>query len=432
MQGSKLGLLLGIAWLAVFFGCSPKKNVETTSVEDAKKKISEIASGGQSQAAPNSVFTHPIDLEPEGRKFRKAARALDMNDFETATKIAEELSQAHPQFRPLATAIQAILLVKQGKLDEGMKLAEELSTLQVMQPEAYVIAGEVFHRQNRLNEATGAFTSALQQNPQHVRAHMWLGAVYYDTGAMGLANKHLREAAELDPSEVNALMLSAKIHQDYEQYDEAVIDYRKVLERISSEDKKLPFRVKLAECLSELRKLDEALEVLKDCQEVPAVLACRATISEAKGEFEPAMKLARQALAINPENQTAGMVLGRISLTERNWELAKQTLQPLVKALPYDHESRLLLGRALVGAGETEAGQAEIKRATELKDAFLQFAKLHEEAIRLPKDAPLRIELGKLAETLGKQELAKTWYQAALGLDANNVEALEGMKRLEK
>lgn len=425
-------LALGLAVGLCLTGCKPAPTAPSNkTVDDAKRKISEIASAGAAPAN-TTVFTHPIDLEPEGRKYRVATRALDMNDFETAQKIGEELSHAHPQFRPLATAIQALQMVKQGQLDQALTLAEELTTLKVMQPEAFVIAGEVFHKQNRLTEATNAFSNAITQNPQHVRAHMWIGAVYYDTGAMGLANEHLRKAAALDPTEVNALLLSARIHQDYEQYDEAVIDYRQVLDRMTAEEKKLPVRVKLAECLSELRKLDEALEVLMPCATVPAVTARRAAIAEAKGEFEQAEKLSREVLSVNPGNQVAGMVLGRISLTERKWKQAQEVLEPLVNASPFDHEPRLLLGRALVGGGDTAAGQTQIKQATELKDAFLKFAKLHEEAIRLPEDAALRIELGKLAETLGKPDLARTWFKAALGLDANNAEAQEGLKRLTK
>ncbi len=89
-------------------------------------------------------------------------------------------------------------------------LAENISTVPVMQAEAYVIAGEVFQRQNRLLEAIGAFENAIAIHPDHVRANRWLGAVYYDTGSMRLATKHLRKTSELDPSDVNSLLLSPR------------------------------------------------------------------------------------------------------------------------------------------------------------------------------------------------------------------------------
>ncbi len=43
----------------------------------------------------------------------------------------------------LAEAIAGLMLVKQGKYDEAIAIAENISAVPVMQAEAYVIAGEV-------------------------------------------------------------------------------------------------------------------------------------------------------------------------------------------------------------------------------------------------------------------------------------------------
>ncbi len=409
----------------LFPGCKSKEDSQAT-----RQKISELAGNSDEKPVDTSVFTHPIDHEPEGRQYRAAARALDQGDMETATKIRDSLKNAAIHFQPLATAIDALIAVKQGRLDQALRMAEEISALQIMQPEAYVIAGEVFQLQNRLSEARNAFENALSQNPQHVRAHLWIGSIYYDTGAMRLATIHLRKAAELEPREVNALLLSGKIFQDYEQFEEAIVDYRKALEAVSGEDKKIAVSVKLAECLSELRKLDEAKAMLQSLPGTPNVLAERAKIEETLGNFAQAMDLAKQSIALKPDHPLANLILGRIALAERRWQDAKTFVEPLVSQQPFDHESRLILGRAMVGLGQTEAGQSEIKRATELKDKFLRFADLHQDAIQKPEDAALRVDLGRLAEELGKPELARTWYRAALGLEPENALAAEGLKRL--
>ncbi len=410
-------------------------DVSLASAGDTGGEPSSLAEG-TSESAPSAagsgVFSHPIDQEPQGMQFREATRALDAGDFEKAEKIRLELKNSTPQFQPLATAIEALMLVKRGQLDQALRMAEDLSTLQVMQADSYVIAGEVFQIQNRLLEATNAFANALELNPEHVRAHLWIGALYYDTGAMRLATTHLRKAAELEPNEINALLLSAKIFQDYEQFNDAILDYRLALERITNEKLALNVKVRLAECLCEIRELEQAHQVLEQAPEVPAVLACRAAIAEANADFAKASELSRKALSVNPANSVAGMVLARIQLTERKWSEAQQVLETLVEASPYDHEPRLLLGRALVGAGDEARGQEEIQRATTLKDNFLKFADLHQEAIRNPEDANLRVELGVLAESLGKNDLARTWYRAALGLEAKHPQALEGLKRLNQ
>ncbi|MEO8272083.1 MAG: tetratricopeptide repeat protein, partial [Aureliella sp.] len=129
---------------------------------------------------------HPIDAIAEGKRYRLATAALDRGDFETAEAIRKELTNS-AQYHSLASAIQALIWIKQGKHAEALKAAEEISAIEIMQAEAYVLAGEIFLRENRLAEATDAFQEALARNSRHARAHRWLGVLYYDTGAMRLA-----------------------------------------------------------------------------------------------------------------------------------------------------------------------------------------------------------------------------------------------------
>ena len=414
-------------------GCPDRKPAVDKTAETAKARISEIAaSQPQNKQAPSPASvegTHPIDQVPQGKRFRQAAAAVDRGDFNEAERIGSEL-EADSQYNVLSSAIQGLILVKKGHLDEALRIAEEISTVPVMQSEAYVIAGQVFQRQNRLNEALDAFQNSLRLNPQHLRANLWLGAIYYDTGAMRLATNHLRKAAELDPSEVNSLLLSAKIFKEYEQFDEAIRDYRELLTRSLKNDAQLLVRISLTECLIALRDLPEARITLQDCAESPRVLATRSAIEELAGDNSAALKLAQSVLQQLPLDRAAGLIAGRILLVQRDWNEALPLLERLTKSLPYDHEPRLLYGRALVGSGDVVGGEKEIEKATQLKDTFLKFADLHQEAIKRPQDASLRVEIGRLAEQLGKLELARNWYRAALGLDQQNSDAEAALKRM--
>ena len=42
----------------------------------------------------------------------------------------------------------------------------------------------------------------------------------------------------------------------------------------------------------------------------------------------------------------------------------------------------------------------------------------------------MRLELGKLAEDIGKPEIAATWYQAVLTIDSQNQQALLALERV--
>lgn len=379
-----------------------------------------------SQAAATQ---HPIDAIAQGQRYRQATSALDRGDFETAQSIRLGLA-GDPQFSPLASAIQALILIKQAKYPEALKIAEDISAIEIMQPEAYVLAGEIFLRENRLTEATDAFQRALELNPRHARAHRWLGVLYYDTGAMRLATDELRAAAAEDTEDTNSLLLSGKIFQDYEKFNEALEDFQAALQRTEVQPAKTLIALRVAECLAQLRRLEEARQILEGLPPLPGVLATRAVVAESGGDFEQATQLAKQSLEIDPTNQTASLLLGRIYITDRQWDLALPLLEKLVQKHRHDHESHLLYGRALVGSGNREQGQQEIELATQLKDTFLKFADLHQDAIASPRDTAIRLELGQSAERLGKPELALSWYRAVLGLEPNNQAAQAAIERL--
>lgn len=432
-MGKLLRLIILAPCVLTCAGCRDSKPAGDPISATAKAKISEIAaSPAQNIEVPGIAPVdgiHPIDQVPQGKRFRQASAAVDRGDFNEAERIGSELA-ADSQYNVLSSAVQGLILAKKGNLDEALRIAEKISTVPVMQSEAYVIAGEVFQRQNRLNEALDAFQNALKLNPRHVRANLWLGAIYYDTGAMRLATNHLRKAAELDPVDVNSLLLSAKIFKEYEQFDEAIRDYRELLTRSLKNDVQLLVRINLAECLIAIRDLGEARITIQNCMESPKVLATRSAIEELAGDNSAALELAQSVLNQSPSDRAAGLVAGRILLVQRDWNVALPLLERLTKSLPYDHEPRLLYGRALVGSGDKVRGESEIGKATELKDTFLKFADLHQEAIKRPKDAVLRVEIGRLAEQLGKLGLAQNWYRAAVGLDDQNAEAAAALKRM--
>ncbi|MEZ6135519.1 MAG: hypothetical protein R3C53_11475 [Pirellulaceae bacterium] len=135
-------------------------------------------------------------------------------------------------------------------------------------------------------------------------------------------------------------------------------------------------------------------------------------------------------MELSPQNRTARLILGRVYVTQRNWSEAIDQLRGLVESDAYDHEPRLLLGRALVGSGDTERGRQEIEAATDLKNTFLKFADMHQEAITKPTEASIRIELGQLAEKLGKFKLASTWYQLLWGW-MQTMHSHDALKRLQ-
>lgn len=418
-------LLLGI-------GCGESSDRSPPPAERTRQPQSATAEGAPDPAPPPTATTSsdPIDQLEEGHLYRRALEALDEGDDARAEEIRRRLA-SHPQYAVLAEAIVATALAKQGSHAEALRVAEQISTVPVMRAEAFMIAGEVFRAQGRWSEAIGAFRSALDIHPQHRRAHRWLGALYHDTGAMQLAISHLRNAADLDPSDYRVLRLAGLINYEYQNFEEAVRDYRRALERSPPQQMEIEIRLELADSLRELRQSDTALAILEPCRKSADVLAMRAACHEAGGDLQLALDAAQRAVELAPRHPQANFILGRIYLSERAWEKALPHLRTAVEMSPTDHEPRFLLGRALLQTGDAEEGQEQLERSTELKELFLEMAELHIRAIEHPDDASLRVQLGKLAEQLGRPSLALTWYRAALGLQPADAEAAQAIERLQ-
>ena len=431
-------LLAGIL-LVSFTGCwqvnHDVNDSNTTDVEpsdnDAEETQAETASPEEDLEVEQAtiVSNSVIDTTQEGAKYRRALAAIDEGQFGIAENLQDEIRQ-HPTYGVLGDSIEAILLVKDNKYDKAMSIAERLSALQVMQPESHMIAGDVFRARGAWTDAIRCYNNAVGMNPGLARAHRWLGVMYYDTGAMQLATRHLRTVANIDVKDYRVLRLAGLIQYEYEDFRSAVVDYRRALRRSPPEALATQIRLELADCLRQLRRFDQAIETLAACPQNAVVEARQAQVLESQGDTAAAEKAARKSLELDKTNRTANLVLGRICLSNRQADEAAKLLQTAVERDPYDHESRILLGRALIQSGQQEAGKAEVLRSTELKEQFLEMAKLHVAASDNPEDVGVRIQLAELNESRGQKRLAATWYRAAIGLDPNNRKAAEGLKRL--
>ena len=430
--------ILAVSYSLVFLlGCEPASKQGTIVVppspsQETATSLDRTAQSPitQSVTTQSLIAQHPIDQLPEGKRYRIATKALDSNELATVREIANELLQSN-DYAALGQALEGFLLVRSGKLDDAMSVAERLSEIQVMQAECYLIAGEVFAKRLQFLAAIDAFSNAQRNDPSNIRAHRWLAVIYHDTGAMNLATEHLRMVAKLDPTDFRSLRFSGLIHREYEKFEDSVTDYRDALTRNPPAKVADEVRLELAESLLKLRKLEEVKETLASITSKSASRsALLAETLETAGQTEEALASAKEAIGMDSNHLRGSLVLGRLYNGNRQWEQCIDCLQPIVAKYPGEHEPMFLLGRAMISSGKDEEGKRFLAESKRLKDIFLKFSELNAEAVKRPQDVALRIVLGQLAEELQKLGIARTWYLAALGLDPSNPEAKEALTRL--
>jgi tetratricopeptide (TPR) repeat protein len=142
-------------------------------------------------------------------------------EIQEALKLKPDLEQAH---RALG-----FLMLHQDKPDAAAKEFREAVRLDPDEPVALALLAQCYATRGEWLEAVSCSQAARRLNPvsASVRAH--LGFVYAKQGERTNALLELREAASLDPKEVNALLMSAQAYDHLHEIRLAVEHYEKFL-----------------------------------------------------------------------------------------------------------------------------------------------------------------------------------------------------------
>ena len=366
-------------------------------------------------AAAGVVWWLVTRPEPRANSFQEGLTALRADDLPTARRCLQELSKA-PENASCARLLRAALLLKRGYFVPALNELEHLHEEPELKFQALLLSGEAWHRIGRHVEAQAALQDALKIDRDAVDAHRWLGASYYDLGAIHQAVYHLKRTADLDPADQRPLRLLGLIHKDYERFEEAIDFYSQSLSRKSDQPDWIQVRLELATCQVKLRRHREALQTLGPCPNSVAVIVLRADCQYAVGETESAKALVRRALELDPQHLEGLVLLGTILLEQRDLPGAIDALKQAATSAPQDYTARFKLAQAYTQANQPELAAAEQKVADRIRDVRKVFAELHEAAWNNPEDARVRLRLAQLAQELGRPDLAEVWIKSAAAL----------------
>jgi Tfp pilus assembly protein PilF len=146
------------------------------------------------------------------------------------------------------------------------------------------------------------------------------------------------------------------------------------------------------------------------------VLARKAQASFALRKFDAARTHAAAALAQQPLQPDAAVVMAQIEEREGKTPAAIDRLLQVVEAAPMELPPLLRLADLLAAAGRTEESLTYRGRAGEIAELRAAFSRLHQAAVRDLTDASLRLQLAETADKLRQPQMAAAWYAAALGM----------------
>lgn len=224
---------------------------------------------------------------------------------------------------------------------------------------------------------------------------------------------------ELDPDNLLAHFFQAWAHEQLGARDDAVREYRAVVERDPENDEA---RLRLANLLIEKSLPAEAVEHLRSViSRHPENFAAKVRLALSLhdlGEIEQAKSMLDDVLRDEPDYAPALTARGRIALQLNQIDVAEMYLRRSAQIDRSDYATIYLLHQAL----ERQEKAADLAEVTNrLKTLEADTRRLHELVVvrnsQRPNDPALHVEVGAILLRSGEKEEGLRWLQQALRID---------------
>ncbi|MEZ6137726.1 MAG: tetratricopeptide repeat protein [Pirellulaceae bacterium] len=325
---------------------------------------------------------------------------------------------------------QRALALKDSNPQEALELLNTAADYPQSKARSLALAGELLLKVGDPNTAVGVLQAALAADDQLIDPHRWLAAYFYDIGAMDDALIHLKATAAKDPSDPRPWRMQGLIYADFERYAEAIPAYEEALQREMAEHVQQEVRIELADTYLAFRQPDLALKHLDECTATPKTLSMRADCELALGNEDEAEVALHSALELDPKYAPALLIQASLERERGQLAAAAKTYEMAIQLQPYEPDIRSHLMAVYNALGQEAQAEEQRAQMQRLRDLRTRFTELHHLSMKDPSSAMLRLELGETALALGKNDLAISWFKAALALEPENSTAIEALRNL--
>ncbi len=368
-------------------------------------------------------------LRPENC-YRRGRLALAAGDRQLVIRESRRLL-ATPGFEAHGRLLSGMQLVRDERPADALRELQAAAQDEATAVEALTAAAGCFYALGRYVDAVNVARDALAREDTALDARRWLAAALYDLGITADAAAELKIIAGRAVSDPAPERLLGLIAKDNEQFAEAVEHYRESLRRDPGQPHRAAVLAELAESLVRLSRFDEALPVLHDCRRTAPVLALEAECLQGQGREAEAEGRLRESLDLDPQYLPARLKLGMLLLGQSRAGDAAGVLEEAVRAAPHSSQAHFDLSQAYARLGLRDRADEELRLMKKAQAVEREFTDLHEEAAQKPADADLRCRIGRLAQRLGKPELARLWFRAALAIEPDHAGARAALAEAE-
>jgi len=280
--------------------------------------MAQMACGNGSGAIES--FNQALKIEPDNAEAHRhlalllalAGRYDDaISHYEAVLKVAPDDAEAHN--------LLAAVYINIGRSDDAIAHLREALRLEPNYADACNNLGIQLYDQGQTQEAIALYQRALKLNPNYLDAYLNLGAAMLELGRYAEAAGSYRHALKLNPNHLPAQYRLALISQKTGGVSNAASLYRDILKARPNE---LDVLLNLGWILATsdddaIRNPGEAMTLGRRAVKItgngnPACLDILAAASAAAGQFEQAVQLQRQAIALATDDAWKQRMQGRL------------------------------------------------------------------------------------------------------------------------
>jgi tetratricopeptide (TPR) repeat protein len=326
---------------------------------------------------------------------------------------------------------KAAQFVRQGRLDEAEREARRALADPTTQAAAYSVLGTISFQRQRVDDSISFLKKAIQLDDRLLGAHLSLAEIYVRQGNIAAARPLVERVLTLDVPPDAAIKFGVLL-ATHGAGPEAVV----ILEHVratGSASYELAFNLAGAYLVANdparaLENYDAALALKPDSV---AALRQAANVAERRGELERSLSYWLRAKKIEPEDAETMLGFGRVCLRMDLLEDAEPALVKAASLKPHDKTYQYTLAAAKVGKRQFDAARQLIEPLVEAQpaDPQLQYAlgsilylegRLNEAAAHLRESLRLQPE-----------QLASQYYLGLVVRDqGNEAEAIAILQKL--
>jgi tetratricopeptide (TPR) repeat protein len=294
---------------------------------------------GKAEAAID-ILNDLTEKDPENFSawFNMGLARIDISEYHSAISAFEKAQELNPESAKTLYQLGICYL----KIKSEDKAREYFEKIMKSEPDSYLPyygLSLVFEVEKNYNKAIKILSKAIEMTEVEPEVYQQLARTYLNTGMEKKALEVLEKALNITPDNTGLLKEAAKLKFEQEDYQGALIIFRKLSGKISRGEETFTLT---GICLFHLKEYDQAFADLSEAlkinpKNVEAMLHLGLVYSYL-GNQAKSIEMAQDALVLNPGNIRCLEILAQIFENNRRYEDAIWSYQKIIAIMP-DHFS---------------------------------------------------------------------------------------------